>query len=419
MPTPSSPILPSHPSPKLPTNRLLAPILQQETPPPSNFQFTDQMWTDLDITLQDADFANLFTDHPELNNDISFQYQDPNQPDLPPFEIQQSNAIPSPKPTSTTASRKPFVAPIPPPPQPVPTPERLLKHKSPKKGKRRGSNAKQPKPKRQKKEKAELTLPSSPPLRAFDTFTLEDFESLLASEDLDDSLFALEEDNADPLPASWHEFLHQNQSDTEPSILNDAREPSPLPHVGFTAVNSTLQASREFTARQILLNAEFTPNSSPEHSPASQTETLTDTDSPTAAEETPLAAPSPVQKERKALSDVTSHISAMENIELPQKKKPGRPKGWRKTQNSENPVLPIMQLEENVKKPGKPKGRPPTHSTVKTDDEAWSSRVRGNIKDVMLEKLAKGIFFDLKLMKASYLLCVLVVAILRRHYGDT
>ena len=188
-------------------------------------------------------------------------------------------------------------------------------------------------------------------------------------------------------------------------MIQETEEPShPIPHVGFTAVNSTVEATREFTTRQILLNAEFTPNSSPSQSP-SQTET--DSGSPSdEVIETPFPTqdPSPSQREetqeRPALADVTSHISALENVgeevpALPQRKKRGRPTGWRKQKNSENPILPVAEVEPvPVKLPGRPKGSM-SSNTPKNDDEGWSDRVRGNIKEVMLEKIAKGMLtFD-------------------------
>jgi hypothetical protein len=191
-------------------------------------------------------------------------------------------------------------------------------------------------------------MPSSPPVRSYSQFSTEEFDAFMAEEiaggdTLGDTL-------GDDI--SWGEFLTGTQGEED----KDGSKTGP-PSVHFTAVNSTVDSAREFTARQILLNAEFS--------------------SPDTSEASPPRAP-------------LAEIPCTSNVEG---KKRGRPKGWRKTSNVSSPTKWIQPHTSPStllpKKKGRPKGS--NKPAKPTAEEAWSERVRAGIKDVMLEHLAKGI----------------------------
>ena len=79
------------------------------------------------------------------------------------------------------------------------------------------------------------------------------------------------------------------QSDSEQPAQQE--QLSEIPHVAFTAVNSTVDSSMEFTARQVLLNAEYTPVSSPDttRSPSARSESTASPPEETGFEEPPAS----------------------------------------------------------------------------------------------------------------------------------
>ncbi len=211
-------------------------------------------------------------------------------------------------------------------------------------------------------------MPSSPPVRAFKTFQPEEIDSFLQSEAPSPS----KPETFDFENTNWEDFLVQ--SDSEEPIQEQVPE---IPHVAFTAVNSTVDSSIEFQARQVLLNAEFTPVSSPDttRSPSARSESTSSPAEETAFEETPAAQEPqdslPVEMKR-VLSDITAHTSSDENqlLSAPKEKRPrGRPKGWRKAKMDPNQeiILPVMtpnifdttnSLGSGNETSEKPRGRP-------------------------------------------------------------
>ena len=171
----------------------------------------------------------------------------------------------------------------------------------------------------------------------------------------------------------------------------------------------------EFTARQILLNAEFTPVSSPDEqtqSPSAQTESDSGA-SPaglTPFAVTPAApqdhtTPHLPSSERESLADVTMQTTneGMLEPEKPKKKR-GRPKGWRKVSNLEKSVIPAStdvvtddaatatetetrEASDRVEKSKKP--RKQVASSSKEEDQ-WSVRIRSSIEKELQESIAKG-----------------------------
>jgi len=190
-----------------------------------------------------------------------------------------------------------------------------------------------------------------------------------------------------------------------PNTLVDGPADVAVPHVGFTAVNSTVDSAVEFTARQILLNAEFTPVSSPQSASESDSQSQS---GQTPFPETPAARdpipslPTIPESPRQVLKDITANTNNVDQSqtvsEVPVKRRPGRPKGWRKQKNTDTAVLPEPPTAQSaqgipviktvgakshaVEKPKKPK-KP-------KDDDQWSVRVRSGIKDSLLERIAKG-----------------------------
>jgi hypothetical protein len=146
-----------------------------------------------------------------------------------------------------------------------------------------------------------------------------------ATEDLEIFLQSEEPTPVQPLPTddynetSWEDFLVQSDSDPSTELHFDG---NPVPP-GFTAVNSTLDSKREFTARQILLNAELTPATSPEQSPA-----RTESDSASPIGQTPAETPlldtvvPVVVAERIPLGDVTAPTCGNKNsmVQVPEKR---------------------------------------------------------------------------------------------------
>jgi hypothetical protein len=232
-------------------------------------------------------------------------------------------------------------------------------------------------------------------------FTTEDVEAFLQSESATPAIPAETHETTETngFDTSWEDFLIQ--SDTEPTTNEKPAENVNLvPHPGFTAVNSTLDSSREFTARQILLNAELTPASSPERSPEAQTES--DSASPTGQtpfdqtlfDDTPAASLDPPTQQpvqdRTPLADVTSQSSSNENsttTPAPEKRPRGRPKGWRKHLNQKPATdsLPVQKPRISETKVRKPRKEGPR------EEDQWSVRIRTSIKDAMMEHIAKGI----------------------------
>ena len=214
--------------------------------------------------------------------------------------------------------------------------------------------------------------------------------------------------------STWEDFLVANDSDHTPQQQQQHTEQPALtlPNVAFTAVNSTTESSMEFTARQILLNAEFTPVSSPDEqtqSPSGQTESasaspagLTPFADTPATQDPASQLPGP-NTEREVLADVTLQITnGMLEPEKPKKKR-GRPKGWRKVPNTEKPSLPPMAVVttevsatgtgEQGLSDGQEKQRKPrkqvTSSSSKEEDQ-WSVRIRSSIETQLQESIAKG-----------------------------
>jgi hypothetical protein len=173
-----------------------------------------------------------------------------------------------------------------------------------------------------------------------------------------------------------------------------------VPRVAFTAVNSTRDSTKQFTARQILLNAEITPASSPEQhqSPSGQTESesaspvgLTSLPQTPATQDGPPSQTIPsttdTPKSRNALGDLTCQTSNS-NVPTTKEKRPrGRPKGWRKKPNSDTPDLP--EVSSSTEEPEKPKKKRKINPAKEEDQ--WSVRIRTSIKDAMIEHLVKGI----------------------------
>jgi hypothetical protein len=360
------------------------------------------MWTEFDIPLQNQDFSNIFTDQPDMQ--LPWQYPDPQS-----FENIRTQSVDTPMPAQTPFTvQTPFAAsiqaPIPPPPVPgPPTPQEAAKQP-----RKRSSNTKEKhkRSKKQRKAEKEVVMPSSPPVRAFKQFAAEDLDMFLQSETTSPAK-ALEP--YDFGGSSWEDFLVQSES--EQTNVTSTEQPATtevVPHVAFTAVNSTVDSSMEFSARQILLNAEFTPASSPDQtrSPSAPTESdsasptgLTpfgDTPAPTQDLPAPLLAGSSVESapmDRKVLSDVTNTASSTEsNSSLAPVKRPrGRPKGWRKSSNRDGPdivllnsMIPMTELQLQEKQQRKRK------ETGLAKEDQWSVRIQASIKDAMLKRLAKG-----------------------------
>ena len=263
-------------------------------------------------------------------------------------------------------------------------------------------------------------MPSSPPVRAFKTFAPEEVDSFLQS----DAPSPSKQDTFDFTSTNWEDFLVQSDSEQPPPPLppppSQGHLPEMMPHVAFTAVNSTVDSSMEFTARQVLLNAEFTPVSSPDttRSPSARSDsTASPAADETGFEETPRAQelpphnhrhdPRPVEMSR-VLSDITAHTSSDENklLSAPKEKRPrGRPRGWRKAKMDPNMeiILPVMtpnmfdanssgsSTEAATEKPRGPKQS--TASKEPKEEDQWSVRIRTSIKDAMLDHLVKGIIF--------------------------
>ena len=171
----------------------------------------------------------------------------------------------------------------------------------------------------------------------------------------------------------------------------------------------------EFSARQILLNAEFTPVSSPDQSqqsPSVQTES--DSAGFTPFAETPNGHTTTTEENegRQVLGDVTSLSNNNDDAVVEEKKKRGRPKGWRKPQNPEKIPMDRNQLEkerEKERERRREKQRQKEEQRERQcerqkqrqlekqrkrsgkEEDQWSVRMRASIKDTMLEHLAKGI----------------------------
>lgn len=295
----------------------------------------------------------------------------------------------------------PFSAPIPPPPVEV------TEAYEPTKTRKRSSSLKEPKNKKAKKVRTEITMPSSPPIRAFKPFSAEDVDNFFQSEATSPT--------KPPEPYSftgstWEEFLVQSDSEQQQQQQTEQQHPAP-PVVAFTAVNSTADSSREFTARQILLNAEITPASSPEQSQSSTMES--DSGSPvglTPFADTPAATQdgSTSQNDiegRQVLGDLTSQSlnkgsndhpndsandtsNETSNREVKEKRPRGRPKGWRKQRNVDTPY--ILEVPSTYQPENKPRKQRKQSNPSKEEDQ-WSVRIRTSINHAMLESITKGI----------------------------
>jgi len=329
------------------------------------------LWTDFDIN---QDFSIILQDQPDLNT----LWQCPDTFDVPAQSID----------TPSISAQTPFIAPIPPPPPGLPTPPQ------PSKSRKRSSSLKEPKRKRAKKARKGDVMPSSPPLRAFKSFSREQSDTFFLSEATSPAKLP---DFPEPC---WEEFLIQSDSEEprQPAQQENSIQSAEPPIVAFTAVNSTVDSTMEFTARQILLNAEFTPASSPDQSqsPSGQTES----DSPGGltpfGAETPGTTKTQQPEEREVLRDLTStnsnnSSSSDGDVVMKEKRPRGRPRGWRKPRNLDNPNLEIPSVDPNPPQPREkepPKQRKQSHSGKEEDQ--WSVRIRASIKDAMLEHLAKG-----------------------------
>lgn len=387
---------PQQSSPILPPRRLFTPALQQNIPPASSFPpFTDQLWTDFDIPLQNQDFSSIFQDHPDLN--IQWPCPEPQTFELPPQSM-DNTPIPA---------QTPFTALIPPPPRPgPPTPLEITEASEPTKTRKRSSSLKEPKHKKTKKVRKEIIVPSSPPIRAFKPFSVENVDNFFQSESTSPAKLP---DSYSFTGSTWEEFLVQSDSEQQKQQL-DEHNPEP-PVVAFTAVNSTADSSREFTARQILLNAEITPASSPEESQSPTTES----DSGSPVELTPFAdTPAATQDGstsqngndgRQVLGDITSQSSnkssndipndsandtsnETSNVEVKEKRPRGRPKGWRKPRNMDAPFL--LEMPSTYQPENKPR-KPRKQSNESKEEDQWSVRIRTSINQAMLESITKGI----------------------------
>lgn len=375
--------------------RLFAPVLQENIPLASSFPpFTDQVWTDFDIPLENQDFSSIFQDQPDLN--IQWPCPDPQAFELPPQSV-DNTSIPV---------QIPFTAPIPPPPHPgPPTPLKVTKASEPVKTRKRSSSLKEPKHKKTKKARKEMTMPSSPPIRPFKPFSTEDVDNFFQSESTSPAKLP---DSYSLTGSTWEEFLVQDDPEQQEQLEQPNSAP---PVVGFTAVNSTADSSMEFTARQILLNAEITPASSPEESQSSTTES--DSGSPvglTPFADTPAATQDGLTSQnsnhgRQVLGDLTSQSSnkgsndnsndsandtsnETSNVEIKEKRPRGRPKGWRKQRNMDTPLLPEMpSIDQPENKPRKPRKQ----SIPAKEEDQWSVRIRTSINQAMLESITKGI----------------------------
>jgi hypothetical protein len=384
-PPESSPVLPDPPSPTFgATRRLLAPTLEQDTPLPNSLDFNDSLWSDFDIPIQEQDFA-MYSDIAEHNPAWDNQC----------FDIPRTSIN-----TPSIAASTPFIAPIPPPPLPNPNSPAVPQVEKLKRKKR--TLEKDPKRKKQKKLKKK-TIP--PPTRITPSEQLPLDHIILP----DDTTKSINEDQS----VSWEEFLAA--SDTEPTYEqhekhqreeppSQAPVPITLPSipiqnparvVAFTAVNSTIDSTLEFTARQILLNSE-SPASSPDNpsqSPSAQTESYSS--SPIVF--TPIETtqdPTP-DNPNQVLKDLTSEII---NTTIPtnEKRPRGRPKGWRKPKSCIPPTLPDISTHKTPQLPiVKPVSiEKPFRASKKNkkDDENWSMRIRSNIRGHMLDHISKGIF---------------------------
>ena len=251
-------------------------------------------------------------------------------------------------------------------------------------------------------------MPSSPPIRAFKPFSTEDVDNFFQSEATSPAKLP---ESYGLTGSTWEEFLIQ--SDFEQQEQTEPQHPAP-PVVGFTAVNSTADSSMEFTARQILLNAEFTPASSPEQSQTSTTDS--DSGSPvglTPFADTPAATQDGSTSQngvdgRHVLGDLTSQLSnkssndnsndsandtsnETSNPEVKEKRPRGRPKGWRKQRSMDNPhLLEMLSTEQPENKPRKPR-KPRKQSNPSKEEDQWRVRIRTSINHAMLESITKGI----------------------------
>jgi len=397
---------------------------QQPTPPASSFQpYTDQLWTDFEVPIQDQDFS-IF----ESNDTTDLNIQWP--PEQQALDIPHLASIDTP---SLTTVPTPFAAPIPPPPPPGP-PTPIKETNRTKSKKRSASSYKSPKTRRNKKPKRELTMPSSPPIRALKHFLAEDVDGFLSEGQTPATKACTKPFNN---ASSWEDFL-VDISDSEsqrqdPKTNTTSKHPTPPPMIksnsstvadpappmiAFTAVNSTLEASREFTARQVLLNAEFTPISSPDQSPSGGAQTESDSTSspneltPFTAVETPAATEdaggsagggaSDIDS-RTVLSDVTRQTTNNPQTiahATEEKRRRGRPRGWRKTMNKEaqtiedlNRAVTDAKAAATVTKPAeKPrKSKNEKDLAAPKEDDQWSKRIRASITDSMLEHISQGI----------------------------
>lgn len=181
----------------------------------------------------------------------------------------------------------------------------------------------------------------------------------------------------------------------------------------FTAVNSTTEATREFTNRQILLNAEFTPVSSPSGSARTESDSarsptgltpLTVAATPAASSTQEAGPPPPPDatdaESRPVLSDVTSTTTNTAPAQ-PEKRRRGRPKGWRKPLSKAGQTVedltratePVTKPPEqtDATEPAKPAEKRRRKEREAKDDDAWSKRIRASIQGTLLDHIAQGI----------------------------
>jgi len=279
-------------------------------------------------------------------------------------------------------------------------------------------------------------MPSSPPIRALKHFSTEDVDVFLSEGQTPAALASVKPLNNG---SSWEEFL-VSDSDSEsqrqnPQTSTTSEHPPPPaptnsnsstdassahPVIAFTAVNSTLEASREFTARQLLLNAEFTPISSPDRSPSGGAQTESDYASspngltPFAAGENPAASQDAGLDggtsandvdSRTVLSDVTLQTANNPETLAPttkEKRRRGRPRGWKKPQNKEAQTIESLNravahaeaAASAIKAAEKPrKSKNEKDPAAPKEDDQWSKRIRANITESMLEHISQGILF--------------------------
>jgi hypothetical protein len=251
-------------------------------------------------------------------------------------------------------------------------------------------------------------MPSSPPIRAFKQFAAEDLEMFLQSEATSPAKVP---ETYDFGGSSWEDFLVQ--SDSEQTHVTNTEQPATtevVPHVAFTAVNSTVDSSMEFSARQILLNAEFTPASSPDQTRSPTAPTESDSASPagltpfgdTPAHTQDIPAPSQAGSlvqtaaaDRKVLSDVTNSTSSAESSNtlapVKEKRPRGRPKGWRKSSNRDGPPdIVLLNSMVATMAESQDKQQRKRKQTASGKEDQWSVRIQTSIKDAMMKHVAKG-----------------------------